>query len=222
MPPLYKYLPGKYVDAFTRRGEVLFRSLSYFRSYEEQQVRGDKHEGVSLYRPKAGLELTNVHTGQKHFLAGSFESTVRDREIFISCLSRRFSRRLAREFNATACVEICQPFEFLMRIRAALRRCRSHTACVPKNGRVRYYTPETVPLARWAVPEQIVMQKLNPYRRQAEYRIAFATNGAFRVYDVATRLVLSAPPEVSLPTNHPQVVLELGGLADICKVHWLR
>lgn len=39
---LFKYFPSHHLNAFVERGELLFRSLSYFRNYEELKVRGDR------------------------------------------------------------------------------------------------------------------------------------------------------------------------------------
>lgn len=58
MPPIYKYMPEKYVEGFIRRGELLFRSLSYFKAYEEQQVNhremllkvGDLRRSCSVWK----------------------------------------------------------------------------------------------------------------------------------------------------------------------------
>ena len=58
---LYKYFSDrKWANAFLD-GEILFRSLSYFRDYEDKNVRGDEKEGTAVYRPKEGLVITN-HT----------------------------------------------------------------------------------------------------------------------------------------------------------------
>jgi len=38
---LFRYMSAEYAEAFVRRGEILFRSLSYYRDYEDDGVRGD-------------------------------------------------------------------------------------------------------------------------------------------------------------------------------------
>ena len=40
-------MPEKYVATFLKKGEILFRSLSYFQDYEDIN-RGDEFEGVKL------------------------------------------------------------------------------------------------------------------------------------------------------------------------------
>jgi hypothetical protein len=50
--------------------------LAYFRDYEDENVRKDKHEGTAVFRPADGLVVNN-HTQRTTFtLAGyAFEST---------------------------------------------------------------------------------------------------------------------------------------------------
>lgn len=60
---LYKYFSDrKWADAFLD-GEILFRSLSYFRDYEDKNVRGDEKEGTAVYRPKEGAGYHEPHSG---------------------------------------------------------------------------------------------------------------------------------------------------------------
>lgn len=49
---LYKYFDNrKWAEAFLN-GEILFRSLSYFRDCEDKVARGDPNEGTSIFRPR--------------------------------------------------------------------------------------------------------------------------------------------------------------------------
>ncbi len=219
MSSLYKYLPAKYVDDFVHKGAVLFRSLSYFRDYEDAQVRGDEFEGTRLHRPQNGLEITLTAKQQKVVLPHSFESTANEDDIFVFCLSTVLSADLAAQFKASACVEIKNPSKFIAGIRAALQRRPSIKNKMLVYGEVKYYTPEEPVIVDWALPEKIAMSKLSVYIPQQEYRIAFAVNDAFRVEN--TRLRLVAPGERRPPraTSHPERPFKLGSLAKICKVH---
>lgn len=219
LPSLFKYLPSKYLEAFVKRGVLLFRSLSYFRNYEELQVRGDRHEGQRLFAPSKGLEITKTESGEKLQLPWAFESSVVDRDIFVFCLSHVRSEQLAREFGANACVEIHDPIALLSRVRAAiaLRRWVKHGRLLHSS--VEYYSPEAPPFAEWAVPERMVMRKTASYGHQQEYRIAFARGDALRVNKVQTQI--TATPGASQPTleRHPEHLLHLGSLAKICTIH---
>ena len=216
---LYKYLPAKYVEAFVREGAVLFRSLAYFRDYEDAQVRGDEFEGTRLHRPIGGLEITLVETQQKVVLPHAFESTANEDDIFVFCVSTVLSADLAAEFQADACIEIKKLGAFVGGIRGALLRRPSIKSKTLVHGKVKYYSPDQTPIVDWALPERIAMSKLSTYSTQQEYRIAFAVNDAFRVQN--TRLRLAAPGERRPPraTAHPERLFKLGSLSALCKVH---
>ena len=81
------------------------------------------------------------------------------------------------------------------------------------------YSEQTAPLAKWAIPEQIVMSKTHEYRRQQEYRVAFATNDAMRVNNVATQLTLHPGESEPSLEGHPLHVLKIGDLRKIGTVH---
>jgi len=136
---LYKYLPENYVDAFVREGAILFRALSYFRDYEDAQVRGDKFEGAKLYRPPRGLEITLTATGEKRLLPHSFESTANEDDIFVFCLSTMLSAELAEQFQTSVCVEISNPAKLIAGVRAALLRRPSVKNKMLVHGEVKYY-----------------------------------------------------------------------------------
>lgn len=219
MSSLYKYLPAKYVDAFVRDGAVLFRSLSYFRDYEDAQVRGDEFEGTRLHRPHGGLEITLTATQQKVVLPHSFESSANEDDIFVFCLSTVLSADLAAQFQANACIEIQSPSRFLASVRDALLRRPSIKSKILVHGEVKYYTPDQPPVIDWALPEKIAMSKLSAYMPQHEYRIAFAVNDAFRVENTRLRLVSPGERRAPRAESHPERVFKLGNLTKLCKVH---
>src|SRR5207248_4639620 len=103
--PIYKYLPRQFADALVSRGEVLFRSLSYFHDLESVDGRADPYEGTLRYRPPGGLEINNLTTGEQFNLQESFafESTARTSHIFVFCASTHLSAELAQDFGADTC-----------------------------------------------------------------------------------------------------------------------
>ena len=117
---LYKYFSQRnWAERFVD-GELLFRSLSYFRDYKDQ-IRGDRNEGSSIFSPENGLVINNETQGKTTILLGhAFESTVRQDEIFVFCLSRTFTQALSLEFEAVCCVEIQDIRQFCTRIKEAL------------------------------------------------------------------------------------------------------
>lgn len=217
--PLYKYLPEKYVDAFVHDGAILFRTLSYFRDYEDAQVRGDEFEGTKLYRPSGGLEITLTETGEKRVLPHSFESTTNEHDIFVFCLSTILSAELAVQFQTSVCVEIATPDKLIAGIRAALLRRPSIKNKMLVHGKVKYYLPEEPPIIDWALPERIALSKLEIYKAQSEYRFCFAINGAFKVENTRLRLVSPGERRTLRIMAHPERLLKIGSLAKICKIH---
>jgi len=216
---LYKYLPEQYAGPFLREGALLFRALSYFRDYEDAQVRGDEFEGTKVYRPTHGLEVTLVETQQKVMLSHSFESSAHEDDIFVFCLSTVLSQDLARQFETDTCVEIQNPALFISKIRGALSRRPSIKDKMLVHGDVKYYEPEEPPIVDWALPERIAMSKLALYRSQQEYRLAFSVNGAFEVENTRLRLVAPGVPRTPRVAEYPERLFKLGSLAKICRVH---
>lgn len=219
MQTIYKYLPEKYVDNFIKNGAILFRSLSYFRDYEDAQVRGDEFEGTRIHRPQNGLEITLAETQQKIMLPHTFESAANEDDIFIFCLSTIFSSELAAQFNATACIEITTPGRFIGGIKAAIQRRPSIKDKTLVHGKVNYYEKHDPSPIEWALPDKIAMSKLSTYSGQHEFRIAFAVNDAFRVENTKLRLVTPGERRHPRATLHPERILKLGNISKLCKVH---
>jgi len=217
---LYKYLPAKYVKDFLRQGAVLFRSLSYFRDYEDSQVRGDEFEGTRIHRPHNGLEITLTATHERLVLPHAFESTANEDDIFVFCLSTVLSAELAAQFQAEVCIEIMNVGAFVSGIRGALRRRPSIKNKTLLHGPVKYYSPDQPPIVDWALPEKIAMSKLSEYAKQHEYRIAFAVNDAFCVENTRVRLVSPGEHRSTEASVHPERLFKLGNLAKHCNVHY--
>jgi hypothetical protein len=117
---LFKYYDQRTWAENFLKGEMLFRSLSYFRDCENP-ARGDEYESTSTFLPDGGLKITN-HTQGTHFtIPWSFESSVKSHEVFVFCASRRFGYDLVEEFNSVVCVEVTK-------IAALLRADKSRIA----------------------------------------------------------------------------------------------
>lgn len=219
MTSLYKYLPEQYVDSLLCEGAVLFRTLSYFRDHEDTQVRGDEYEGTKLYRPANGLEVTLSTTQEKVVLPHTFESSANEDDIFVFCLSTILSQELATQFKTNVCVEIRNPALFISKIRGALSRRPSIKNKLLVHGEVNYYEPHKPPVVDWALPERIAMSKLELFRSQQEYRIAFCVNGAFDVGNTRLRIVAPGTSRPKRVTAYPERQFKLGSISKICRVH---
>src|SRR5271165_6782063 len=56
---LFKYYADRrWAEAFLS-GKLLFRSLAYFRDFEDKDIRRDQNEGTAVYRPEGGLIINN-------------------------------------------------------------------------------------------------------------------------------------------------------------------
>jgi hypothetical protein len=213
---VYKYFQEQYVDSFVNKGQVLFRSLSYFKDYEDC-IRGDQYEGTNKFQPSCGLEITKVRTGEKSFIQYSFESTVKTDDIIVFCTSKVFSKKLAQEFEATACVEI-DVDEFSLKLKSALLSIQKVTHKEILHRDVEYYSETKPPIVDWALPEKIVLSKLDCFLHQQEYRFAFCFGDAFSIGCTTQRLVKIDSRRSFVESNYCQQILELGSISDICQV----
>jgi hypothetical protein len=66
---LYKYYSERKWEEEFLDGKLLFRSLAYFRDYEDKNVREDQNEGAALFRPEGGLIVNNLTQGKTFTLA---------------------------------------------------------------------------------------------------------------------------------------------------------
>jgi hypothetical protein len=221
VPPLFRYFSSANAKAFVDRGEVLFRSLSYFRDYEDDGVRADQYEGTLVHRPEDGLKAKITSSGEEVALPYTMESTAREEDIFVYCMSTELSSSIARRFKAEACVEIVHPLAFLSRVRVALGlRARLRAEKLVYQA-VKYYERHEPPIVDWALPERIAMRKPKLFEWQREYRIAVPLGDAFRVENVQVKLVPLGQVRQRQAIEHPKILLRLGSLAKICQTHLL-
>jgi len=80
-----KYLPVKDLQTFLE-GDVLFRSLAYFRNFEDERAIGDRYEGTRSHSPTGGLVITKSN-GEKLRMPHAFDSSVNPNDIFVFCVS---------------------------------------------------------------------------------------------------------------------------------------
>src|SRR5512134_3388537 len=157
---LYKYYSDRRWAEKFLDGKPLFRSLSWFRDYEDNNVREDENEGTAVFRPQGGLVVNNLTQGSTFTLPHhAFESAVKHEEIFVFCTSRSHTDEIRKRFGAVACVEILDVKAFRIRIEKAL----PPEAKFPKlpgrpariGRRVEYYREAESSNPRWALPEII-------------------------------------------------------------------
>jgi len=219
MPSIYKYLPERFVDNLLR-GEVLFRTLSYFQDWEDKyrQVRGDRYEGTYLHQKPDGLDLTFNHAPEPTKLHGSFQSRVQSDDIFVFCLSTELSATLAHEFETTTCVEFHDPAKLIAGIRAALLRRPSVKSKRLLSEPVHYYDSGDQVGVKWALPDSITMSKTRDFDWQCEYRLAFAVNDAFSAGATQQAFVFPNGRWERSSSDYPEKLLKVGDLRRYCTV----
>jgi hypothetical protein len=212
--PLFKfYDERKWAERFLA-GELLCWSVSYYRDREDE-IRGDKNEGRSEYRPQGGLVINNITQGTSFCIPNSaMLSAVKQDEIFAFCMSTSSGGVVANQLGRTF-VEILDGPEFVRRVRAAL----------PENATffsraVEYYDASYPPEARWAVPEFIstAKQRSPKYVSQAEYRLVFSLTDALEFEKVALSITTGQVQPTPRRNSYPNHMIKAGDLTDICRL----
>lgn len=221
MTSLYRYISEQWVEPFTHRGDLLFRPLSYYMDYEDDQTRGDEFEGTRVFQPDEGLRISNLSSGKLFDLPLAHQSTADEDNIFVYCLSTEFSKELADRFRTSVCIEIQEPEKFISKVRAAIPPLHKIQSKHLAHGPVNYYPRQEPPIVDWAFPDRIALSKLEAFSWQHEYRLAFAVKDAFDLEKVAVKLVPpgSRPkPRSGIPAGRK---VQVGSLLKLCKVHRL-
>jgi hypothetical protein len=220
---LYKYFDKReWADAFLTRGVMRFSTLATFRDFEDEAVRGDRHEGTAFMQRDCGITIRN-HTQGRTTSCHSVEFIAKHGEIFVYCLSKSASDAKRDRFHAVACVEILQPKAFFRRVQKQLPWKASYAG---RPGRerlghpVEYYQPDSDPNPRWACPDLIATSKLESYAWQDEYRLVFSLTDALRFENIHVRVNQTAPPpRTACPSEHHIHDIEIGNLEDIAVLY---
>jgi hypothetical protein len=217
---IYRYFDKEnYASALIHKGQMLFRSLSYFRELEDDAARGDKHDGKLRHAPAAGLELkktdgTIVKLPDCHFVSSANES-----EIFVSCFSNKLSEKIAAEFNSPFCVEIASAEAVISRLTSRASRQSTLDYANALSGDVEYRVLEKEPLVDWALPEKVAFIKPPEFADQNEFRFVIGKRGALDPENVHCELVeANASPTAVLQVTE-KFVIDLGSFKDVAKLH---
>lgn len=221
---LYKYFTErKWAEAFLD-GSLLFRSLAYYRDYEDEEIRGDVNEGTAIIRPGGGLRGRNF-TQRRNFVLpdSAFESGANAGEIFVYCLSKSQDEEKRERFRASVCVEIVDAKAFCRRVERALPN-RVTFGGRPGHRKIgqhiQYYTITESGGPRWALPDLIASSKLDSYAWQDEFRLVFSLTDALDFDKVSVRIVHGLVRRIPNPTEHHSYDLRLvAPLRDIAFLH---
>lgn len=173
---LYKYVPGKHVDA-VMAGDLLFRNLAFFRRVEDG-ARGDVAEGMHIDRPDNVVTIKDAETGIAKS-AGNFRfhNEIDQEKVFAFCLSTALDPRLFREFGCDAVVEITDVQYFLLRTASAINKSPMFAKSGLIAGEVEYYRSNRAAVGNVKNPEDLPFFKPIQFSRQREYRLVCAQRG---------------------------------------------
>ncbi len=216
----YKYFSKREHAEAMLNGEILFRSLSYFRSYEDGGRRGDENEGTSIFKPEGGLKGTNVTRGiDFNFKDGALKSAVREDEIFVFCLSRKLNDELREEFDAVAYVEISNIHEFCRKVTKALPSSAKFHWTEEGHRRIGHqaiYRSDADTL--WAGPGWTAISKPMRYKHQDEFRLVFALTDALEFQNTDMHILLGGAKR-DIPAFEPKERhVSTGSLHSICRL----
>lgn len=215
---LYRYFTERRWAEEFLDGKMRFRSLAYFRDYEnesdDEKVRRDDKEGNLVFGPPEGLFISNRTQGASGVHPGfRMESRAKQAEIFVLCASRCSSEELRDRFSAVVCVEILKIAAFCRRIQQALPQNATFFA-----GKVIYYNPSQGPEERWALPDLIARSKFKSYEWQCEYRFLFSLTDALEFENATYRLIRGDLKEAPKPEEHLNFPVQTKNLRDICRI----
>lgn len=213
---LYKYLPSQFAESFVTRGELMFRSLSYFHT-AEGLARGDALEGTHVDHPDNDITIENLSTGAVIKGDFAFLNRINTDAVFCFCMSTTFTQKMLTEFDCDACVEITNVADFLSRWRVGLKAICPHWHFMMR--RVTYYDTNKPTGIDIKNPRNLAFFKPSNYQHQAEYRLIAAPSYAFALKEqivVGTKLTEVLAQEHRNPET---ITVACGSLADITIVH---
>lgn len=197
-PPLYKYLPMRYLEAFLTRGSLKIGTLHEYRQTEAYgHVIGDRNEGLhktELYLEGGGeIDLTSKSPEAEYFRKHVLRPDQQDskvkiiledgarlvahsnsQDLYIYCMTSEYSPAAMKEFGCGACLQIVRPNEFFEAISRKIR----HRATFNGLGPIKYLNKTT----HYTQPHTLhpaVMKDLE-YEYQKEWRAVWVPQKAPR------------------------------------------
>jgi len=212
---LFKFLPRRYADAFVSQGEVLFRTLSYFRAIEHA-ARGDLAEGVHVDDPGRNVTL-ETNTGIRSVGRYRYLRSIKQDSIFAFCCSTAFDPALFDSFGSDACVVIQDSATFFLRCQVALKRPLPIEPPGLIHGPVSYFAPDREAPLDITNSRNIPFLKHEAFADQKEYRAIFARRGGFTMLQRIVQPQFTFAEEIAADPQHHRI-LRLGKLTDITDI----
>ncbi|MBT9175582.1 MAG: hypothetical protein DDT22_01262 [candidate division WS2 bacterium] len=218
---LYKYIPSEYAENMLRRGELLFRNLTYFKQYEDEQ-RGDPLEGHHRDNPDNDMVITNLSTGKGIKGDFSFLNATDSDLIYVFCMSTINSSDLYGEFKSNACIEITDVEKFILRIRVKLKHLISCHKSGLLHGDVKYYAANKVAEFNIKDPKELAFAKDKMFKHQHEYRLVFGTKKAFKLEQ---KIVINKGynfKDETIKGTAKEKLIKIGDISDFANVKYIN
>ena len=214
-------MPSQYAENFTKKGDLLFRNLSYFRQYEDN-MRGDPLEGFHRDNPDNDVILSDPKTG-KVLAKGdfSFLNSTNTDLINVFCLSMCHKQELYKEFSSDCCIEILDSNEFIRKIRIAVKRLISAHKCGLLHRDVVYYHDNAPAGFDIKDPKYLAFAKGVHYQHQNEYRFVFGKKKAF---DLKQQIVVNATYDFIGEANKgtpKEKHIFIGNISELVKIYYI-
>jgi hypothetical protein len=170
---LFKYLPSKYYDSFIKQGEFIFRNLSYYKKYENEN-RNDYFEGIHRDNPDKEPVIYNLTRGTQLKGDFTFINKIYSDEIFVFCVSRNYSEDLYMKFECDMCIEFLNEEEILKKLSKKIIPGKLANIDYGIRGdSVVYYKKNEPCNEDFRSPYRIPFLKDSSYSIQNEYRFVF-------------------------------------------------
>lgn len=219
---IFKYFTEEaHARAFIDNGLMLFRPLSFFRMYEDGQIRGDARDGTLRYAPASGLQITKQDGTALTLKDWRFTSSAKNDDILVYCASNQRSTQLAERFQSPFCVEITDTDPVLARLKARAHPTSQLDYEQLLSGCVDYRRLDRKPRADWALPDKVAFIKSDAFEWQDEFRTAIGKWGAFDAQNVDCALEIGDTVVSAAAQRNASVRLKIGNLADFTVLHRL-
>ncbi len=219
---IFKYFTMEsHARAFIDKGEILLRPLTYFRAYEDDNVRGDLRDGQLNYIPECGLRITKEDGSVIIVEGGRFTSSAKCDDIFVFCASNEKSQFLAKRFGSSFCVEITEPDHLISRLKSRAHPTSKLDYKQIYSGKVVYRNHDQEPDADWALPERLAFLKAEEFAWQDEFRIAVGKRGAFDPNMVECTIETALHIPIVQPPLQSKLVLTISSLGDFSRMYRL-
>ena len=196
----------------------MFCSLSCYQVMEKDVARGDTDEGVLRYQSEGKLKITKTESGEKRLLDSYFRSEVKTEQILVFCMSTKFSKELASEFDTDCCVEVRSLGVLLGAVRKKLKFSKEFKGYKLRFGHVEYKAKEQFDGTEWAIPEKLIFRKNSSFSYQLEYRIAIGPSSVFDIENVGLNIVSNETEFRGAEKESSRTFMELGKIDRKCNV----